>query len=171
MNADDLEEAISHLGLDLFSEDTRRRVEGLLANGQSVEPDARVRLVGAAQRGLRQHALEREVFEVLAFETRKRSDLSVDILARDLGVEATTIRKVESGRSGLQSLDAATVAAWIEALHLEDDVALRAVRSSLRPRQLQDSYASAEDEADLGGDAQAFYNRVCDALEKRRQSQ
>ena len=171
MNADDLEMAIAHFGLDLFNEDTRRRVEELLANGQTVEPDARIRLVNAAQRGLRQHALEREVFEVLAFETRKHSDLPADHLARDMGVEVTTLREIESGHSPLRSLEADAVAAWIEALHLESGVALRSVRSSLRPRPLASSYASADEDGVLTDDAQEFYDDVCKALEKRRLSQ
>jgi hypothetical protein len=170
MNADDLERAIAHLGLDLFSDDTQRRVEDLLANGQTVEPDARVRLIGAAQRGLRQHALEREVFEVLAFETRKHSGLSADVIANDLGVEVAELREIESGRSRLQSLGADGVASWIEMLRLEDEVALRSVRSSLRPRPLENSYASADDEGPLEEEAQKFYDEVCNALEKRRQS-
>lgn len=172
MNADDLEGAIARIGLDLFTQDTRRRVEELLANGQSVEPDARTRFVGAARRGLRQHALEREVFEVLAFETRKHADLSLDAVARDSGIEATTLREVESGRRALQSLDENSVAAWIEALSLDDDVALRSLRSSLRPRPRlrQESYASAEEESGLDSGAQSFYDRVREALEARRQS-
>lgn len=170
MNNDELEQSIAHFGLDLFSEGIQAQVEDLLANGQTVEPDARTRLVSAAQRGLRQHAVEGSVFEVFAFETRKRSDLPADQLARNLGIDVATLREIENGRTPLRSLNPTSVAAWIATLGLEDDVALRSVRSSLRPRPLERAYASADEVDLLDDDAQAYFDEVRKALEQRRQA-
>lgn len=55
------------------------------------------------------------------------------------------------------------IAAWIAALELDDTIALRSVRSSLRPRPPERAYAGADEDEMLDDDAQAYYDEVCDA--------
>ena len=169
MNNDEIEQAIAHIGLGLFGEDTMREVENLLANGQTVEPEARQKLIRAAQRALRLHAAQEAAFEVLAFETRRQNNIDIDQLATALETKASLIRQVESGKAPLRDLGAPRVAAWIDKLNIDTGIALKSVEESLQPRRRQSAYAIAEDDQLLDPSAQAFLDAVRDALTSLRE--
>jgi transcriptional regulator with XRE-family HTH domain len=164
MNEDHLELAITHLGLDLFDDEIKQQVETLLAKGQTVEPEARQRLIGIAKRALRHHAVQWAAFEVLAFETRREGNIDVDALAEKVGLDAATLRQIESGRSALEAFPPAAVAIWINELGIEKAVALRSVEESLRPKRREPAYA-ADEPPRLEESAQSFLEAVRTALE------
>jgi hypothetical protein len=162
-----LEAIIGHLGLDLFDDDTRAEVERLLAKGQTVEPGARQKLIGAAQRAIQLHSLDQATFEVLAFETRQAKPVDIEALALVLRTDADTVRKLERGELPIQSQSPSLFAAWIVQLGIEESTALESLRRSLRRTARRAAYALADEDVVLDETATEYIDSVRDALRGR----
>jgi hypothetical protein len=163
---DELHQLLDALGPDAFDDNTKRRVDGILADGQAIEPETRRKLVTAAQRGLRVRHLLYGPFEVLAFELRRSNELDIDQLAADAGVSPEQMRSVERGAVALVDQEPEVVARWIRALGVEVADGLAAVEQSVRAPRALPAYARNAGEAELDEKAQRFVEAVRIELER-----
>lgn len=161
---DDVDRALDRLGLHVFDDETKRQVEEVLAGGQTVEPDARRKLVDAAQRALRVRATNQGPFEVLAFETRIAGHVDIAKLAEDVGSTADSLRAIERGERALLDQEPELIARWIRNLGLDDELGLASVTRSLRTAAPGHAYAEKAPPDRPDGASARLIERIREAL-------
>ena len=127
---DPFAELLREGGLQLFSQGVQSEVEGLLTPGQTLEPEARERLVQAMQKGAR-HQPGREPLESLLFRVRRESNLNIATVAREAEMEPTLVADLERGTAALRRQEASKIASWIKALSIDASDAIDSMRRSL----------------------------------------
>jgi hypothetical protein len=161
-----MDELLGGLGLEVFDEETKWRVDELLSSGQAVEPVTRHKLVLAAQRGIRGRQYLHGPFEVLAFETRKASSRDPEDLAAALGITSDYLRSIENGKLGLIDQNGALVAQWIQQLEISHEDGFNAVERSVRSLKPLPAYATTSGEVELSTKASKFLEDVKAELKK-----
>jgi hypothetical protein len=128
--SENVAELLREGGLQLFSQGVQSEVEGLLTPGQTVEPDARERLVQAMQKGAR-HQPGREPLESLLFRVRRESQLNIASVARDAEMDPILVADLERGTAALRGQEAVKIASWIRSLRVDASDAIDSMRRSL----------------------------------------
>ncbi|HVB41342.1 MAG TPA: hypothetical protein VNF47_01385 [Streptosporangiaceae bacterium] len=133
-----------------------KAVDLLMQDSESVTVQARQRLVGGADRGVRwRHRLDSHIGNLLR-DRRCTLELSPGEVAAKIGSAAALIAEIETGAKPIESLPADLVAAWIQLVSLAPAVALAALQNASVPDE-----ASA---SSLDGPASRFTCDVAAAL-------
>ncbi len=129
--ADEAVEAVLAIGgLELFPADTRAEVERILLAGQSLEPQARARVVDAARRGARANSAGTRPVERLLYDARRAAERGIDDVALEVGLDAQVLADVERGTRQIRSVDARVTARWVKVLSIDPRTAVSAVTAS-----------------------------------------
>ena len=162
-----LDSLIAEIGLGVFPDEIRREIDHLLANGQSLEPDARRRFIEAAARGTRDRALHtRGSLETLLFETRRASGADPATLAAEIGVSPEQIRATERGEVRLDAWAPENIADWAHLLMVGRESVAGALRRSLGTPTGEPAYAEGR-ELRLTQDQEEFIAHVLRHLDSR----
>jgi hypothetical protein len=130
---DGLDGALATLSIDALSADAQAAVERLLAGGEGLTPDARQRMINAAQRGLRRQRLSHGTLASLLAIRRDEHGLTAAGLARELHLDEADVLTIESGERDVRTLTATQIATWVSRLAIEPERAIQALRRSLKP--------------------------------------
>ena len=165
-SADEMDELLGALGIEVFDDETKVWVDQVLSSGQAVEPDTRHKLVLAAQRGIREHQYLHGPFEVLAFEIRRMRSFDPDDLAKKLGLSADDLRGIENGRQSLIDQQGSLVARWIHELRIPHEDGYQSVERSVQSLKAMPAYATAAGDAEFTEKAERFLAEVRTELDK-----
>lgn len=170
-SADAADEAVESMlaaaGLEVYPEDVRRDVDDLLAAGQSLEPEARLKLIEAAKRGTRVWKLrETAELETVLFDTRRSRGEEAEAVATVVGIDVAMLRSIERGESGLASQPPVVVASWAVELGIDRTLVGDALRRSLGTRGAAPAYAG-ELTVRLDAAQEQFVTDVLSAYDER----
>ena len=161
------EVVLAEAGLGVFPDEVRREVDAVLASGQSLEPDARLKFIDAAKRGTRQWNLrEHAALETLLFEARRSRGEDADAIAETVGIDADKIRSIERGESTVATQPADVVASWALELAIDRGMLDDALRRSLGTRWAAPAYAG-ERHILLEPEQERFVGEVLRAYDER----
>lgn len=154
-------------GPGVYAKAVQQEVDALLAPGQSLEPDARHKLIAAAKRGARERNLRAgAALETLLFEARRTRQQDADTVAATAGLDVTVLRSIERGELRVQDHPAGTIASWAYALTIHRELLNDALRRSLGSSGGAHAYAG-EQPANLGSHEEQFVNEVLQAYDQR----
>jgi hypothetical protein len=114
-------------------------VDLLMQDSESVTVQARQRLVGGADRGVRWRRRLGGHLGNLLRDRRCALELSPGEVAARIGSGAALIAEIEAGAKPIESLPANLVAAWIRFVRLAPDVALAALQHASVPDEASSS--------------------------------
>lgn len=115
-----------------FGGDALAAADRLLEQGEGIAPHHRERLVAAADRGIRYRRRTELLLQTLLEITRAERKSDAVTTASSIGVSTEEFLTIESGSTPLLDVEAARVAKWIQALEVDQEIALGAVERSLR---------------------------------------
>lgn len=161
-----IEALIAETGLDLFSADVRAEVEDILSGGQALEPEARGRLVDAANRGRRYASLSSSALEVVLFNLRREGDQDADDIAAKVQIDVAAIRAIERGDRTINSEPAEKIASWALNFDLDRELIELSLRHSLARPATAGSYAQNR-ELPSSTESDQFIQDVLDAFDRQ----
>lgn len=123
---------LAELPEEALDRDALAAADRLLEQGEGIAPHHRERLVAAADRGIRYRRRTELPLQSLLEITRADRKSDAATMASSIGVSTDEFLTIESGSTPLLDVEAARVAKWIQALEVDQEIALGAVERSLR---------------------------------------
>lgn len=123
---------LAELPEEAFDGGVLAAADRLLEQGEGIAPHHRERLVAAADRGIRYRRRTELPLQSLLEITRAERQSDAATTANSVGVSTEEFLTIESGSTPLLDVQAARVAKWIQALQVDQEIALQAVERSLR---------------------------------------
>lgn len=123
---------LAELPEEAFDGDALAAADRLLEQGEGIAPNHRERLVAAADRGIRYRRRTELPLQSLLEVTRAEREADAATTASSIGVSTEEFLSIESGSSPLLDVEAVRVAKWIQALEVDQEIALGAIERSLR---------------------------------------
>jgi transcriptional regulator with XRE-family HTH domain len=126
--ADDL---ISLVALADVSTDVALALDDLLVEDDTISGTLHSRLVRRVREDIDRRASAPVYLEQVVRDERERQSLSVNDLASRIDTSPATVEAIETAEQGFDGLSEEVVAAWIDELHLDLDMAAAALEASL----------------------------------------
>lgn len=138
-----VEMTAAHTGLDALSPESQRYLLALTNDTASVESSTRQKFVDAASRGIQHHRNDSSALPRLLFLQRRELHLSLEDVAKRIGVPADQLAEVERGRERIDTLTGHKVASWISALGVGVDQARASLGRALELQRREDLAVAA----------------------------
>jgi len=122
---------VALVGVAAESADVALAVDELLVEDDTISATLHARLVSRVRAEVAGRASRPRYLEQIVRAERQHQELSIDDLAVRIDATPAAINAIESAQAGFDELSEETVAAWIEELQLDLDMAATALESSL----------------------------------------
>ncbi|WP_375504505.1 hypothetical protein [uncultured Jatrophihabitans sp.] len=156
--------ALAAAGHDMLSGEASELLLDLTADAVSIEPEARARLVEAAQRALSKRRDDASPLPRLLFLARREAGEAVESVARAIAVDRDDLLHVERGVKSLEQFGADSTAAWVMHFGVPLDQARAAIRRTLQLQAVDERAAASRVDA-VEVDNAPFLTKVTALLE------
>lgn len=162
ISEDDLDNALSVVGLEHLSPEAQAMVLGLTYSSTSIDSEARMKLMGAAARALRTRRDRSSALPRLLFLSRRSTQESAEEVAAAIDVPADKLKEIEMGTARVDALGPKTVANWLRHFNVSAEEASVPLRRCFVAPELHDVAAALT--ADVRAEADKFVDEVLSEL-------